>query len=275
MNQQIVAQQQQYQHLAERYAQVSVDQQLVVQEIRRVQKTVASHEQVIHYMMNFLHSVDARQRRENRAAAAAFQGQPGNSEMSPAQAQSDEPASPLQHAMKLLSEMNSEMQFNLNNIESMGDMQNRLPGAVSTPPLDQNPRNGAVRPPTSAGPAQTMAFAKMNGDLEQVVYPVGVTNGIDPMYGDHMNNISYQIPSKDPDPSDPRRQFLDRKKSGGANQYADPGWIRSPHILLVEDDQTCRQIGGKFLYSFQCVIDTAVRAILTNLSLLIVDSVLT
>ncbi|EER23380.1 kinase-regulated stress-responsive transcription factor skn7 [Coccidioides posadasii str. Silveira] len=256
MNQQIVAQQQQFQHLADRFA---VDQQLMMQEIRRVQKTVLGHEQVIHYMMTFLHSVDARQRRENRAAAAAFQGQPGSSELSPAQAQAqnDEPASPLQHAMKLLSEMNSEIQFNLSSLESMGEMQNRLPGAVPTPPLDQTQRNGTVRPPTSTGPASAMAFPKLNGDLEQVVYPVGVTNGIDPMYGDHINSIPYTMSTKEADPSDPRRQFVDRKKSTGTSTYADPGWIRSPHILLVEDDQTCRQIGGKFLYSFSCVIDTA------------------
>ncbi|KAK2871865.1 hypothetical protein FQN49_002753 [Arthroderma sp. PD_2] len=44
-----------------------------------------------------------------------------------------------------------------------------------------------------------------------------------------------------------------RKKS----LYPEVGWVRSPHILLVEDDQTCRQIGGKFLYSFSCVVDTA------------------
>ncbi|WEW60616.1 kinase-regulated stress-responsive transcription factor skn7 [Emydomyces testavorans] len=258
MNQQLVAQQQQFQHLADRFTQFAVDQQLMMQEVRRVQKTVLNHEQVIHYMMSFLHSVDARQKRENRAAAAAFQGQPGSSELSPGQAQNDEPASPLQHAMKLLSEMNSEIQFNLNTLESMGEMQNRLPGTVPTPPLDQTQRNGAVRPPTSTGPASAMAFTKLNGDLEQVVYPVGVTNGIDPMYGEHINSISYPIPSKELDTSDPRRQYVDRKKSSTSNNmFADPGWIRSPHILLVEDDQTCRNIGGKFLYSFSCVIDTA------------------
>jgi osomolarity two-component system response regulator SKN7 len=77
------------------------------------------------------------------------------------------------------------------------------------------------------------------------------------MYSEHMNNIPYPLPPKEPDSSssDPRRQFADgRKKS----TYIDPGWARSPQILLVEDDPTCRQIGGKFLYSFCCVIDTAV-----------------
>ena len=44
-----------------------------------------------------------------------------------------------------------------------------------------------------------------------------------------------------------------RKKS----VHMDPGWIRQPQILLVEDDQTCRRIGGKFLYAFHCSIDSA------------------
>ncbi|EEP80605.1 hypothetical protein UREG_05447 [Uncinocarpus reesii 1704] len=237
MNQQLGAQQQQFQHLADRFGQFSVDQQIMMQEIRRVQKTILSHEQIIHYMMNFLQSVDVRQRRENRAAAAAFQGQPGSSDLSPAQAQSDEPASPLQRAMKILSEMNSEIQFNMNSLESMGDMQNRLPGAVPTPPLDQTQRNGAARPPTSTGPGATMAFPRLNGDLEQVVYPVGVTNGIDPIYGDQMNNIPYPIPSKD-DQSDPRRQFSDRKKSTGNNRWKVPLFLFFDGLEAVNKIQT-------------------------------------
>lgn len=39
--------------------------------------------------------------------------------------------------------------------------------------------------------------------------------------------------------------------------HTDPGWLRQPQILLVEDDQTCRRIGGKFLYAFNCTIDSA------------------
>ncbi|KAJ5942227.1 hypothetical protein N7516_002395 [Penicillium verrucosum] len=95
----------------------------------------------------------------------------------------------------------------------------------------------------------------MAGDLEQVVYPVGATNGIDPMYSEHINNVPYPMPAKQEiDTSDARRQFPDNRKK---STNVDPGWVRSPQILLVEDDATCRQIGGKFLYSFSCVIDTA------------------
>ncbi|KAN0080519.1 HSF-type DNA-binding domain containing protein [Elaphomyces granulatus] len=255
MNQQIVAQQQQIQHLSDRYAQLTVDHQLMLQEVIRVQKTVRNHENVIHQVMNFLLSLDARQRRDSRIAAS-FQGQGQDpSALSPSQLapMDDVPASPLQHASKLLNDMNTEIQFNLTGLDSLSDP-SKNPAIISTPPLDNGPRNGAVRPATSAGSSSTMGFSKMNGELDPVVYPVGATNGIDPMYGEHVNNIPYSMPPKELDPSDPRRQYTDvRKKS----TYVDPGWVRNPHILLVEDDDTCRQVGGKFLHSFSCVIDTA------------------
>ena len=256
MNQQIVAQQQQIQHLSDRYAQLTVDHQLMLQEVLRVQKTVRNHENVIHQVMTFLLSLDARQRRDSRIAAP-FQGQGQDpSTLSPSQLApiDDVPASPLQHASKLLNDMNAEIQFNLNGLDSLSDP-SKNPAVVSTPPLDNGPRNGTVRPATSAGSSSTMGFSKMNGELDPVVYPVGATNGIDPMYGEHVNNIPYSLPPKELDPSDPRRQYTDSRKK---STYVDPGWVRNPHILLVEDDDTCRQVGGKFLHSFSCVIDTAV-----------------
>lgn len=260
MNQQLVAQQQQIQQLSDRCSQLNNNHTVVLQEITRVQKTVLSHQHVIHQVMNFLHSVDARHRRDSRAGIT-FPAQPdaqGVTDISPtaaAPAVDDEPASPLQNASKLLNEMSTEIQLNMGNLDSVSDMQRTAGGAVSTPPLDQAPRNGPLRPATSTGSNPTVTYGKMNGELETVVYPVGNTNGIDPMYSEHVNNIPYPLPQKEPDSSDVRRQFVDgRKKS----TYVDPGWIRSPQILLVEDDPTCRQIGGKFLYSFNCVIDTAV-----------------
>lgn len=89
-------------------------------------------------------------------------------------------------------------------------------------------------------------------DLDGIVYPVGHTNGIDPMYSEHINNIPYPMPVKAADPTDARFQET-RKKS----TQIDPGWQRPPQILLVEDDPTCRRIGSKFLYAFHCSIDSA------------------
>ncbi|CAL5874425.1 uncharacterized protein PFLUO_LOCUS8721 [Penicillium psychrofluorescens] len=249
LNQQIVAQQQQIQHISDRFAQLSVDHQLMMQEVLRVQKTVVNHESVIHQVMNYLLSVDARQRRDSKASVS-FQGQ-GGSSMS-----GDEPSSPLQQASKLLSDMNAELQFNLTGLDGMNDPQKAgAAPVVSTPTMDAAARNGGVRASTSAGPNPALVYPKMSGELEPVVYPVGATNGIDPMYSEHVNNVPYAMPPKtEIESTETRRQYPDNRKK---STNVDPGWMRSPHILLVEDDATCRQIGGKFLYSFNCVIDTA------------------
>lgn len=260
LNQQIVAQQQQIQHLSDRYAQLTVDHQLMLQEVMRVQKTVLNHENVIHQVMNHLLSVDARHRSDSKPAVA-FQGQ-GGSTMSPSQvgAVDDEPPSPLQQASKLLNDMNAEIQFNLAGVDSANDPQKAGAVPVATPTVDPAGRNGAVRPAATTAPPPpnpAMVYPKMAGDLEQVVYPVGATNGIDPMYSEHVNNVPYPMPTKaEVESSETRRQYPDNRKK---STNVDPGWMRSPQILLVEDDATCRQIGGKFLYSFNCVIDTAVR----------------
>ncbi|KAJ6106441.1 hypothetical protein N7512_009958 [Penicillium capsulatum] len=234
LNQQILAQQQQIQHLSDRYAQLTVDHQLMLQETMRVQKTVLNHENVIHQVMTYLLSVDARQRRDSKALS--FSGQ-GGSTMSPSQvgAVDDEPSSPLQQASKLLNDMNAEIQFNSGNMESMNDPQKAAPPPVATPTMDASARNGAVRPATTAPPNPAMVYPKMGGDLEQVVYPVGATNGIDPMYSEHVNNVPYPMPTK--------TEIVD--SSGTRRQYP------------VDTRKKTNNIGGKFLYSFSCVIDTA------------------
>nr|AAN75016.3 stress response regulator SrrA [Aspergillus nidulans] len=246
LNQQIVAQQQQIQHISDRYAQMSVDHQLMLQEVLRVQKTVVNHENVIHQLVNYLVSIDARQKRDNKAGS--FQAQVG---ASPSQVtpMDDGVSTPLQQASKLLSDMNAEVQFNLVPVESMGEPPKT--GVVSTPTMETAPRRVAPQPAAAAtNPA--LVYPKMNGEMEPVVYPVGATNGIDPMYGEHVNNVPYTVPPKQD--MDDRRQFPENRKK---SNHVDPGWMRSPRILLVEDDATCRQIGGKFLYSFSCEIDTA------------------
>ncbi|KAI9372054.1 HSF-type DNA-binding-domain-containing protein [Aspergillus egyptiacus] len=252
LNQQIVAQQQQIQHLSDRFAQMSVDHQLMLQEVMRVQKTVVNHENVIHQLVNYLVSIDGRQKRDSKSGP--FQGH-GGSTMSPAVPAIDATVStPLQQASKLLSDMNAEIQFNLSGVDAMGEPA-KAAGVVSTPTMEPGQRNQAraVPQPTAAAANPALVYPKMSNDMEPVVYPVGATNGIDPMYSEHVNNVPYPMPSKQ-EMDDGRRQFPDNRKK---SNHVDPGWVRSPRILLVEDDATCRQIGGKFLYSFSCEIDTA------------------
>lgn len=245
---------------------MTVDHQLTLQEMVRVQKTVLNHEQVIHQLMTYLLSMDARQRRDSKASTTFTAPGENGTAMSAGASQvtgmEDEPSSPLQQASKLLSDMNSEVQFNMAGMDGMGEPPKTGPPVVSTPTPMEAGRNGAVRTPASAAPNQPIPYQKANNEIDPMVYPVGATNGIDPMYSEHINNVPYPMPTKtEVDSGDARRQFPDNRKK---SKNVDPGWVRSPHILLVEDDATCRQIGGKFLYSFSCVIDTAVC--LTHLS---------
>ena len=258
VNTQLVATQQQLQQLQQRYEELNMHHAILTQELIGVQKTVLNHEHVMQNVMSYLHTVDARQRRDSKTG-----GPFGNQEedhalpanVDPAQQQTspleDEPASPLQNASKLLHDLSADVQLNYKNLEHMSSDIHSRNGAMSTPPPDGR---GLPRPPTSAGSSVSMGFPKMQGDAEAIVYPVGQSNGIDPMYSEHINNIPYPMPSKENEVDTRIPAPNGRKKS----TQVDPGWVRAPQILLVEDDPTCRRIGGKFLYSFRCAIDSAV-----------------
>lgn len=267
VNTQLVATQQQLQQLQQRYEEISIHNSILTQELIGVQKTVVNHEHVMQNVMSYLHSMDAKQRRDSRIGGPF--GNPEENGAPPphvdtAQPQisplEDEPASPLQQASKLLDEMNADIQLNYKNLEHMSDLHTRN-GAMSTPPPDGS--RPQPRAPTSAGSSSSMGYAKLHGHGEQeaIVYPVGQSNGIDPMYSEHINNIPYPMPSRDEVVDSRIAVPAGRKKS----TQVDPGWVRPPQILLVEDDQTCRRIGGKFLYSFRCHIDSAVSALQNSL----------
>ena len=259
VNTQLVATQQQLQQLQQRFDELNMHHAILTQELIGVQKTVLNHEHVMQNVMSYLHSVDARQRRDSKVGGpfANQEDAPATipSNVDPAQQQisplEDEPASPLQNASKLLHDLNADDHLNYKNLEHMSSDLNNRNGAISTPPPDGR---GQPRAPTSAGSSSSMGYAKLHGDPEAIVYPVGQSNGIDPMYSEHINNIPYPMPSKDNELDTRVPAPVSRKKS----TQVDPGWVRAPQILLVEDDPTCRRIGGKFLYSFRCAIDSAV-----------------
>ncbi|KAL9026109.1 MAG: hypothetical protein Q9196_005175 [Gyalolechia fulgens] len=260
VNSQLVATQQQLEQLQARHNEMSIAQSMLVQELIGVQKTVLNHEHVMQNVMSYLHSVDARQRRDSKLGGPFAEGNvnhPPQTDVEQAPQQisplDDEPASPLQNASKLLSDLNADAQLNYKNLENMTELHNRANGVMSTPPPDPVSRSGHPRVPTSAGSSTTMSYAKPHIDRDAIVYPVGQTQGIDPMYSEHINNIPYPMPTKDQETPESKGIVEGRKKS----TQVDPGWIRAPQILLVEDDPTCRRIGSKFLYSFQCAIDSA------------------
>lgn len=265
VNGQLVATQAQLQQLQQRYDELSIHHSMLLQEVIGLQKTVVNHEHVMQNVMSFLHTVDAQRRRDSRLgnpfgqqAGGPVQNGNGNVDAQNAQTtplEDDIPASPLQHASKLLSETNADVMLNPRNLEHMNEITMRMNGTLTTPPPDF--LRGGVRPSSRGPPSAASSTSMRLGDLDNLVYPVGQTNGIDPMYSEHINNIPYPMPSKPTEPSEPRPQET-RKKS----TQIDPGWVRPPQILLVEDDPTCRRIGSKFLYAFHCSIDSAVSLFL-------------
>jgi len=256
-NTQLVATQQQLQQLQERYNELSMHHSMLLQELIGVQKTVVNHEHVMQYVMNFLNSIDAQRRRESKigppfappAANGAPNGATPDGPSNGPQVEEDVPASPLQHATQLLKEVNADHMLNSNKLEQLNEHHLRLNHTYTTPPpLNGTRSSSRGAPPHSATSSTSMSY----GELDNMVYPIGQTQGIDPMYSGHIHNIPYVEPPKAPELAPP--QAIEGRKKSTA---IDPGWIRQPQILLVEDDQTCRRIGGKFLYAFQCQIDSA------------------
>ena len=261
VNTQLVATQQQLQQIQERYNELSMHHSMLLQELIGVQKTVVNHEHVMQYVMNFLQNLDAQRRRESRVANpfAPPTGGSQNGKHTPQMIEDDIPASPLQNAAKLLQEVNADHMLNPRNLEHMNEMSLRMNAAFTTPPPGIDGRNGGHRSASRGhGPQSATSSTSMSyGELDNLVYPVGQTNGIDPMHPEFMPNIPYPMPNKPTEAGQappPAAPADGRKKS---MQY-DPGWTRQPQLLLVEDDPTCRRIGGKFLHAFHCVVDSAV-----------------
>lgn len=260
VNTQLVATQQQLQSLQERYNELSMHHSMLLQEVIGVQKTVVNHEHVIQYVMNFLNTVDAQRRRESRVVnpfAPPTSSGPNGVATTAADtappAEEDAPASPLQAASKLLSEVNADHILNVRNLEQMNEQQMRFNATLTTPPPDASARAHNRTVSRNAQPHSAGSSTVSYSELDNMVYPVGHTQGIDPMYSEHINNIPYPLPTKTADGTTAAAN--DGRKKGAP---VDPGWVRQPQVLLVEDDPTCRRIGGKFLYAFNCAVDSAV-----------------
>lgn len=228
------------------------------QEIAALKGYILNHEQVLSNVVQAIMSdYDVRKRRHSRILFPGSSGDMGHAGVATAtdpsqQLDFDEtPPSPLLQASKLLSETNMDVLMSNRPLETLNDQSLRNSALLASPNPDINGRASTASAPPSAGSSGTLRFT----DLDNLVYPMGSTNGIDPMYGDHIHNIPYSMPVTKamesqiglPPTATARRQAL-----------PDPGWLRQPQILLVEDDPTCRKIGTKFLGAFSCSVTTAV-----------------
>ena len=243
VNSQLLAVQQQLSTVETRCADLAANNALLCQQVFQLQKFIKNHDGVMHRVVGFLQSLDA-ERRNNRAAAAGFP--PGSAAGSPL---AYHPASPLTKASALLDELSAE---NLPNKELEQRAQGlRVQPDFSTPTTDQS---GAA-PLTAHSEASTANLAyPLSADLDSMVYPVGHTNGIDPINSDHINNIPYALP-QDAMSIDP----MTIMPPNGASKPINCAWgSTKPRVLLVEDDALCAKIGAKFLDTFDCECTKAV-----------------
>lgn len=267
VNTQLVATQSQLQQLHEKYNELSVHHTMLLQEMMNLQKTVVNHEHVIQNVMSFLHTVDAQQRRTSKVFGNPFANHTTNTSAPPNDTSNEEedetPASPLQKATTLLNDVQADEILNSRNLEHMNEMASRFSNTISTPPPSEAAFKASARPSSREPPVSASSNTTGQFDIDNLVYPIGQINGIDPTYSEHIHNIPYPMPSK-PEPATETRfqtPATSQKKAG-----YDPGWAQQPHVLLVEDDATCRRIGGKFLYAFKCSVDNAVSDMLFEAS---------
>jgi osomolarity two-component system response regulator SKN7 len=280
-NSQMVAMQQQLQNLSDRYSELNMQNSILLSELNCMQKTLLNHEQLMQSMLSYVQRADPAIRHSQRLtrANAAFAGNAdpassaafGMNTSSQNLAVLDAPLSPpLRNAERIFNELAADAVSHQRNLTQLNELYRLANGQLQTaqPESALVPRSASVGsgppPPVATEAEATLDFVRLNSDLHDTVYPAGHNHGIDPMFSEHIPNIPYSLPPPPPPPAGSLEQaeevrrpsYVDgRKKSTSA----DPGWIRPPQILLVEDDPTCRRIGGKFLYSFKCAIDTAVR----------------
>lgn len=255
VNSQLMATQQQLQQLSERYQDLAQGHVVLLQQVVQLQKFVKNHDGVMNRVMGYLHSVDT-QRRNSRIGGPYGANAPGlvGDPMS-ADPADDHPASPLQQASQLLSELSAE---NLPNKELEQMTHDYHLRQYSTPPNDQSGPGLVAHPET---PSAHISYQASN-DLDNMVYPVGHTNGIDPIDSEHIHNIPYALPANGMLPVDTMPEMI-QESSASSNEKksnnVDSGWgITKPRILLVEDDKVCARIGSKFLQAFECGVEIAV-----------------
>jgi osomolarity two-component system response regulator SKN7 len=234
LNNQIVAMQHQHQHLLDQFHDLRHHHGLVLQEVISLRKTTTNHETIMSSVMDFLNNLSLPSRPIKQSVTSPYSA---TEELNP----NEENLASLHQAQRLLSDFSADA-LSATQLEQMKELYRRTNGSNSTPPPDLSRQAAA---PQSLAAAATAAPAHIMSDISDMIYPIGhvPANGIDPTVFAHgMNANPYQIPTPE----------STRKRSA----LFDP-WIRPPQILLVEDDQTCRKIGAKFLQSFDCQTDTA------------------
>ncbi|SZF03748.1 unnamed protein product [Blumeria hordei] len=248
LNNQLAASQQQVQQLTERCNELAQGHINLLQQVVQLQNFVRNHERVMQKVMGFLHSVDA-QRRNSRLT---FRAGMGGGEMPNDSNIDDHVASPLQQATELLGQFSAE---NLPNKELKQMTNNYNPQNDYTTHSNNQPN----APLSLQTDNHNMGYHVSN-DLDSSVYPVGNTNGINPIHSEHIHNIPYAPPANILLQTSMQSEIIPENSPSTKPKKTTvkPLWTDGkPSILLVEDDKVCARIGTKFLQSFDCAVDTA------------------
>jgi osomolarity two-component system, response regulator SKN7 len=258
---QVMATQQQLHNLQSKNGELSSLNSTLYQEMVKLRNSLQSHEEILHNVINLLGGVGSLTRHQGRILSetphtTSADMAPSSTALSATSLAGHQsfhsfkdgvPPSPLAICSKLLSE---DTNLHSNNLDHLGDLFMRAsPGSFISPPPDANggrPFSGSA--PLSAGSSVNLRLS----DVDALVYPIGQTNGIDPLYGDNINHIPFSIPPQNP-PVKVLRQVPSRDPSPPK-----PDWHRQPRVLLVDDDAVCCGFGVKLLRVLNCDVVEAV-----------------
>lgn len=162
----------------------------------------------------------------------------------------DEPSAELKKARELMTTVGMAPMAP-NGYQDVGSMSmnNHFQNQGDSPP---DSTNGAAQLMFASQPMANPAIlasahSMIPNNFDNLVYPSGQNNGIDPFHPDRANNLPYPLQSQNVESA--MREGLDQGLWANG---------QTPKILLVEDDKTCSRIGAKFLSSADCSVECAV-----------------
>ena len=263
VNTQLVATQQQLMHLQVRYDELQQGHVALMNHVSGLREVLKRHDGAMRGVLRHLGAMDQQKRaRGGYGGGIGIQDLVGNGP-------DDHPASPLLQVSQLLGEFsNNDSLFTKDLDQLQNGMQYRNQSEYSTPSGSNEGHSGVAQTPTSA--VQDGMYGGGGGgagyDLDNMVYPVGQINGIDPINSEHINNIPYSFPPSGSLAT--QSQSVASQDGGKLAQAIGQGRVKrpvqesiwgshTPRILLVEDDKTCARVGCKFLESFRCHVDIA------------------
>lgn len=251
---QVMATQQQIINLQTKNGELSSLNSTLYQEVVRLRNTVRNHEQVLRNVVNHVGDMENRMRHQSRTLPEAPHAT--TADMAPSSAarhqsfhgyKDDAPPSPLVVCSKLL---NEDTKLDSNDLDHLGDLFMRVSSAsfISPPPDANGGRPFSGSAPLSAGSSVNLRLS----EVDALIYPIGQTNGIDPLYGDNINHIPFSIP-----PQKPLVKVLQQVPPRDLPPPK-PEWVRQPRVLLVDDDAVCCGFGVKLLRFLNCDVVEAV-----------------